>query len=759
MKIFSKITIALLAGAMAGFAGSVTSCSNNDFDTNQYASEGVHLNVFGPSPVARGGILRFLGTGMDQITAVSIPGCSDITDINVISNEEIRVTVPQSATPGKVTLKYASGEITTKTMLTYTEPISIESISPQTVKAGDQLTIKGEYLNLIAEVIFADNIAVTEEDFIAHSREEIKLTVPEEAQTGKIIISDGNPTLPNWIYSETDLIVVLPSVEAPLDLTNAKPGDVITVAGKDLDLVRSVLMPDGSEVKFEYADGSITFTLPDNISDGAIVAVPASGVKVAIANVGVVVPTELEISPAEGIRPGNLITIKGVNMQEVKNITLVNVADAVKPVSVSLTEVKFVWPAMAQSGYIVLNLRSGKTVALEAYTAKPEVMGFNPNPVSAASEFTINGKNLDLVSSVTFSNGTVIETSTSTPDQLSLTAPADASTGTLVLTMANGETVVTPELGINAPVCAYIIDTMTEEPHGGDLLVVKVANGEHLTGVTVKGQSVQYILTGETLYISLPQASGKGTVVTLISDNGEISYTYDCIPATHVENVVWSGAWQNDSWSGNQDLAWGGYDWSQVPVGAHLEIYTTPTVDPGAWWCISLRTGQSWGALAGVPSQYDTPESPLIVDLTAETLDDLIKNNGLVITGQGYILTKIVISWEISLETTIWQGSQTISGWNGNQDLAWGGFDWSSVKPGQILRFYMTPTVADGSWWCVALRHGNGWAEIPGVPGQIDMPSSPIEITLTSEIISDLVANGGLVFSGDGYVMTKITLE
>lgn len=759
MKIFSRISLALLTVAMAGSSLSVVSCSNDDFDTNQYASEGVQLNVFGPSPVARGGILRFLGTGMNQITSVSIPGCTDITDIDVISNEEIRVTVPQSATPGKVTIRYASGEITTKTMLTYTEPISIESMSPQTVKAGDELTIKGEYLNLISEVIFPEDVAVTEDDFTAHSRQEIRLIVPDEAQTGKIIISDGNPTMPNWIYSETDLIVVLPSVDAPLDLTNAKPGDVITVTGKDLDLVRSVLMPDGSEVKFEYSDDNITFTLPDNISDGAIVAVPASGVKVAIANVGVVVPTELEIVPAEGIRPGTLITVKGINMQEVKNISLVNIADPVKPVNVSLTEVKFVWPSMAQSGEVMLNLRSGKSVSVTASTAKPEVMGFNPNPVAAASQFTITGKNLDLVSSVTFSNGTVIETSSTTPDQLVVTAPADASTGKLVLTMANGETVETPELAINAPVCAFIVDTVTEEPHGGDLLVVKVANGEHLSGVIVKGESVQYILSKETLYISLPQAAGKGTVVTLISDNGEISYTYDCIPATHIENVVWSGAWQNDSWSGNQDLAWGGYDWSQVPVGAKLELYATPTVDDGLWWCISLRHGQDWGALAGVPSQYDTPASPLIVDLSAETLDDLNKNNGLIITGQGYILTKIVISWEISLETTIWQGAQTISGWNGNQDLAWGGYDWSSARPGQILRFYMTPTVADGSWWCVALRHGDGWAEIPGIPGQIDMPSSPIEVSLTLGIINDLAAHGGLVFSGDGYVMTKITLE
>jgi hypothetical protein len=59
-----------------------------------------------------------------------------------------------------------------------------------------------------------------------------------EAQTGKIIISDG-AEIPNWIYSAESLTVVLPSVSKTLDLTSKKPGDVITIEGEDLDLVKT----------------------------------------------------------------------------------------------------------------------------------------------------------------------------------------------------------------------------------------------------------------------------------------------------------------------------------------------------------------------------------------------------------------------------------------------------------------------------------------------------------------------------------------
>ena len=76
---------------------SFSACDDGDEeDTNQYKG-GISLNVFGPSPVARGGELRFLGSGMDKIQSISIPGCGEITDIEVISANEIRVTVPQTA--------------------------------------------------------------------------------------------------------------------------------------------------------------------------------------------------------------------------------------------------------------------------------------------------------------------------------------------------------------------------------------------------------------------------------------------------------------------------------------------------------------------------------------------------------------------------------------------------------------------------------------------------------------------------------------
>lgn len=159
-------------------------------------------------------------------------------------------------------------------------------------------------------------------------------------------------------------------------------------------------------------------------------------------------------------------------------------------------------------------------------------------------------------------------------------------------------------------------------------------------------------------------------------------------------------------------------------------------------------------------------ETLVAFELTADrlnrilTTDDGWSETAMVIQGEGTVVSKVHIEWEQSLETVIWNNGWTCSGWGGNQDLAWGGFDWTTAKAGQILRFYTTPLVADGEWWCISLRHGTGWGSLPDpILGQYDTPANPLEVTLTAEVLQDLIDNGGLVITGDGFILDKVTLE
>ena len=636
-----------------------TACDNgDDEDTNQYKG-GISLNVFGPSPVSRGGVLRFLGSGMDKVTAVVIPGCDDITDIEVVSDTEIRVTVPQTAQPGLVVLKTPKGDITTKTELTFTEPIALEAFAPAEVKPGSELTITGEYLNLIKEVIFADEVTVPADEFVSQSRQEIKVIVPDSAQTGKFILSDG-AEIPNWIYSEGELEVTLPSVEAPLDLVDKKPGDVIRVSGKNFDLVKKVQMPNGDEVEFTMTASSegdeLTFTLPDNVSDGEVTVLPASDVKVVVATVVVATPSNVVAVPAVNLRGGDMITLKGTNMDLVTDVTFPGVEEAVRLESQNSTEIKVLMPAAAISGDLQLNTNSGKATAVSIATAKPENISYSAATVPAGEALTVKGVNMDVVSAVVFSGNVEVTVSDATATAISLTVPTTAETGALLLKMANGESVEAPSLTIEKPVCAYL-PALPDKLVRGRIVELEIVNADKLTNVLLNEAAVQYINDAAkgVLMLNVPAELDGTYSLKLISSNGEIAY--DVLVVANEETV----------WAGPLDISWGdggrvlvpAVSFAKVTAGTVMKVYFD---QKDQTWAQAQFNYGDWSGIAF--SLFDTTmvstdiygwsfESRVMeLTLTQEILDNIQAkqgdcedqiNVGIIIQGSDLTFTKITI--------------------------------------------------------------------------------------------------------------------
>ena len=552
-----------------------TACETNDVDTNQYKG-GISLNVFGPSPVLRGGELRFLGCGMDQVASVLIPGCDAITDIQLISAEEIRVIVPQTALPGYVTLMLRNGEsIVTKTQLTYSEPVSIESFSPESVRPGDVLTIKGEYLNLMHQVIFAENVIVSDEviaeeeateatsKFLKHTRNEIQVRVPEEAQSGKIILSDG-AEIPNRLYSEVELQVVLPSVAEVADHNNIKPGAIMTVTGENFDLVKEVRMENGEKVEFEFSaeNKTLRFTLPANAVSGFIYAVPASGVQVTVANI-------------EMAKPGNF--------------------------SCAVTE------------------------------------------INAGEQITILGENLDLVSAVIFTGGGEGEIISQSPEQLIVSVPASAQSGSVTFKMANGEQVSDLNLTINQP--CHIVSSLEEDFEAGKEMIVEVANGELLTGVKINGVEVTHTLEGNQLKIQVPATAGANTFLELISSGVSATYTVS------FAKVIWTGEYPlpvnpDGGWNGNEELGKGHYEWSSVQPGTIITVYYTLNMEETNWQIKLGGCAIGWAELPTIPIKgLEAGSTRFSATLTSEDLRILSQNNnaGLVVSGCNFTMTKVTL--------------------------------------------------------------------------------------------------------------------
>ncbi len=505
-----KISALWMACLMLLSCLSFTACNRGDEeDTNQYTG-GIKLNVFGPSPVARGGELRFLGSGMDQVTAIVIPGSGELTDIKVINSSEIRITVPQTAESGLLVLKTPNGDITTRTKLTFTEPISIESVSPLSFKAGATLTIKGEYLNLIKEVIFPENVVVLQKDFISQTRYEIQLIVPVEAAPGKVIISDG-AEIPNWIYSDEELAVTQPVITsvAPNPL---KAGTKLTITGTDFDLAAKVVLPGGKEIEIESATDKIEITTDKTIQEGKVILIAKSGVKVESEELQLVKP-EITALSATTVKNNGTFKITGKNLDLVSEIEFQN-ATLTEFTAQTETSIDLLLPATATDGTFVLKTESGTSVTGQSLTFKqPAVTAFSAESIKAKQNLILTGTDLDLVSKVNFGvqEGVIVE---QTATKLTVTVPVGAANGALTLTTINGSTVTTTQ-EIKIDVTLPVITNITSEGPGGK--------------ITVEGSELSLIKT-----IYLQDKSGAYTIK--VTDYGMKSDTK--VEFYHVEGAL-----------------------------------------------------------------------------------------------------------------------------------------------------------------------------------------------------------------------------
>ena len=820
-KIKSLMSFVLLSCLMAV---GLTACSDDDLSTNQY-QQGVHLNVFGPSPVMRGGSVHFYGSNLDQVKQVLIPGMDPVTNFEIlkagIPSEIVVLLDKEKPQPGKITLITNTDEkIVTLTDLTYIEGIEYASdnqFAPAVVQPGAVLTINGEYLNLVNEVIFADNVTVNAEDFVSQSRYKIEVTVPEEARTGKVILSDG-AEIPNWIYSDEILQVTTPIVDkvttprgtaAQQETVACKLGETVTVSGQFFNLVAGVTIGDAETSYITVEEDQLTvsddgktlsFTLPAEAPDGDIDLICRSGVAIPVAILETVAPAECVAAPNPA-KNGQPLTISGKDLDVVASIEMPNVSDAVE---FNCNDGKIVIPAVpasAQEGNLVLRMANGKGVEVAYTLVKPVVTAYNPNPVSAGGALTVQGKDLDLVASVNFGEGSDVAEASVAADgtSMTLTVPMNAASGAPTLNLINGTTVVAPEITVNEATFCYVKELPGEdvELKAGAAMTLVVANGDKLTGVEVNGAAVQYVLTeGNKLIIGLPESCGAGTKIRLVSSNGEITYTLDVTPNTEVNTVIWTGAVDLNAWSINWQFGDGTQSAGEDPLaftkialaeGDVIHLYATAYND---WWQIQFFNGH-WEAQTSIGDTFGNgnninsgiaslEKGYLDIVVTAQMLTELTTYNDWgycwILQGEGVVITKISVTHYNSLEQNISSSlvRQDDQGQNISLpiNMAWddsGRFRIlidkdpaikdMNLKAGKSVMYFYTSGTGQ-----LQINNGN-WGSWTTLADWENADDKKMELVLTQDMIdwlkgtqSDGWSSTGMIIQGDGMTLKKVTI-
>jgi hypothetical protein len=514
------LLFATLCVVSAGFL--LTSCEGEEEEETK-----VVLYSFGPMPIARGAELKFIGVNLDKVTAVVLPEDINITSFTKKESKLLTLTVPQEAMPGYVVLKTPDGNITTKTTIGYSEPISIAGFTPSTVKAGDQLTITGDYLNLVTEVIFTDRITVTGDDFINHSRTEISLLVPPEAQTGKIAVSNGAEE-PIIVYSASTLTVTLPAFTA-VTPNPVKAGTSLTIAGTNLDLVLTVRLGGGKVIDaadfVSHTPTQIVLTVPDDTKDGKVVMIPASGVEVATADDLVMVIPAVSVTPVT-LKNGQDITVTGTNLDLIDHVIFGGNKQGTIKAGGTATQILVTVPDDAVDGVVTFVTRADKQVTGPNLTMiVPAFSSFSPTSARSNTNITISGTDLDLVTKVTFTGGVDGTIGTRTETSLTVTVPVGAKTGRITIITKNGTQVVSAidfTLLANLPTFGSYTQTRAEP---GKVLTINGTNMLLVKELIFPGEiyaTAYGIKTDTRIDVYVPENVTRGTgPIKLITYEGE----------------------------------------------------------------------------------------------------------------------------------------------------------------------------------------------------------------------------------------------
>lgn len=604
----------------------------------------IKLNVYGPSPALRGGELKFIGMNLDKVTSIVLSDNVTVSTFVSKKANEIIITIPQETKPGKVTLKTPGGDIVSQTPLTFSEPISIASFSPATVKPGDTYTINGDYLNNIAQVIFYDGVVVDSANFISQTRKKIELKVPKAAGSGKVAVSNG-AEMPIIVYTEKSLEVKIPTTTAVNPSSNVKPGGTITITGTDLDLVETLSIPgDNGSTPFTVntANTTITAVLPNGVKDGAIVLTTYSGIAInAASSLVVASSTVSSITPAP-VKNGAELTIKGTNLDLIENISFPNVSSAITAFnSKTATEIKVTVPETAQAGTITLTAASGKTCN-GAYTLVQPSVTSTSTPIVGGQTITLNGTNLDLVSAVSFegSNET-IKIQTQSENSLSFVIPNTIlGSSKIIFKCKNGVSLEATTVNVTPTSLAYITVMPTSGDQGTTLTILG-GNFDKITSITLGGKSLTWSIAGATtMFIIIPNDCTPGIQqLVLTTSGGQTSYSLNVIGKAPTITDVWTGNIDMGGWSGWIQIT-DASKFANVVLGDKILV----TVDPSSISGSSqgtFRNGSSWGGIAP-GMEYFNISGDFSLDVTMEVLAQL-KASGVIIGGQRYVATKVSI--------------------------------------------------------------------------------------------------------------------
>ncbi|MFY0628520.1 MAG: hypothetical protein JXR07_19645 [Reichenbachiella sp.] len=541
MKKLSLYNIQAIAIVSILFSFMFMSACNDDEDegTNE-----VTLISFGPSQLLAGDDLTFIGTKLNEVNAVVLPGNVEITDFATHTSTKIVFALPEGIADGFVTLKHSGEDIVSTTPLGVARPIEINSFAPAEIKPGGTVTLSGNFLDLVGELVFSSGKSVT--DFASQSKTAIEVVVPMDAETGvveAIYVPEESWKDPEVVESDVELMVSLPGVTS-LSPTTIKPGADLTISGTDLDLTTKVIFTGGSIIEAaDFVSGSATsivVTVPDNVQAGALTLVAPSFIEITTSALSLVEPVITNAAPTT-IGLNDDLTIDGTDLDLVTSVTFEDGSTG-SISSQTETQIVVTLTSTVVDGPYTLNIASGNTIVGGALSiivptidATGGVLPLSVNTLNGPETITITGTRLEDISGASFvgeeSNeqwGADVTILSDT--QLTISVTQGSMSGAVTLYTTNGETISSTESLTIVP----DVPVITDIPSAvliGQILTITGTNLNVLSDIYFPGDvlATRFASKSSTLIeAEVPETVAEGTgPVKFVTYANEIFRTDD----------------------------------------------------------------------------------------------------------------------------------------------------------------------------------------------------------------------------------------
>ncbi len=801
MKNIFKFSALLACLAMIGLA----SCTQEELSTDQYSDGTVAFGAFGPNPVVRGDTLTILGSNLEKVKEVRLPGVDPVTEFaEVVAGPkgQLKVVVPvegpeDAPVTGIVSIVDQNGTVfSSTTELTYTEGIKITSIAPAEVLPGDIVTIKGDYLYNTREVVFVsgnkDGKSYVVGEAIKATRYELKVAVPADAISGAVMLGDVDETnnpdglLPNTAYS-SEITVKDPTVTA-FAKTTFKAGAAVEISGTYLNMIETVKFVgadvDVADFKVAADAKKLTVVLPAEANDGAVTAVSYAGKEFAAGEIETVRPTEMAVAAETRYKAGLNAVVTGKDLDLVTGVKVAGV-DATFTTTAEKTVV--VIPAKSPDGDVELSLANGNTVKAGAIeVVKPVIESLSAATVVAGKSFDILGKDLDLVSGVTVGDIAPDSLKIAT-DKIVVYTSRLSKTGDVVAVAENGDKAVSSiEVTYDESIAITDIPSKIEVKSN---FVIKGTDLSQIEAIFIDGVKVAaYTKRTDTEFgFMLPDDVTPGVyTLELVLISGE-TLTW-AVPFEVTGKFKLTPVWE--AAGGQIDLTWGDprpsvplAAFEDLPKGSSL-IFCFTQKDQ-TWGQIQINDGK-WqglvfpevGSNTLVPTDYygwEFAYREFEVQLTEDIIEKIKAGagdfngvqTGVIIQGDGMYFNKIVLKTPAeATETVIWEGSIHQTDYEENLEL--GGDDHSSwinagLSIGQTIKIYFTADNEDWQiqWW------GGHWGDM--LTPQLNATTNPeamtdgfVAVKVTEAMHANLTSTAGwgksVILQGKAVTFTKITI-